>query len=773
MKVISSIVLVVAILTLLGGFSYYFAITKDLSLSEANLGYKESTTTIYDLNNQVINKSHYVDDYISVDEMPVNLLNAFISIEDKRFYKHNGLDYIRIAGAVVHNIKSFNVKEGASTISQQLIKNTHLTAEKSISRKIQEARLAVALENHYEKDEILEMYLNAIYFGNGVYGVQNASERYFNKSCKALTLSECAMLAGIVKNPSKYSPVNNYDNSIERRNRVLSLMSDQNMISPTDYEQAKNEKVEIKYKALSNSEYRPYVKNVLIQAAELLNISIDELITKNYKINTYMDDNSQRIVTSAVYNNAYYKANSEGYMPDGMGILVDNSSAGIIAYSSTTPYHAYEVLRQPGSAIKPISVYVPALEYNIISPATQILDEETTFGDYSPKNYNGQYYGWVSARDALSKSMNVPAVKILSYVGTERALGYMEKFGFTTKDENSSLALALGGTYNGASIIQMAGAYRTLADKGAYREISFVKSIVDNNGKVIYSHNGDDEQIISEDNAYLITDMLMSAVDNGTSSKLGSLPYDVAGKTGTVSANGYANNSDAWSASYTTSHTLCIWQGNTSNNKERMLDKGITGGSYPTMMARDIYRTIYRNNYPDSFVPPIGIVALDIDKVALETDHLLLLASENTPDEYKVNELFSINNQPKELSEYFVYPSVDNFRVEMNDNTPAVKFIAKRHIRYTILRTIGNDTNAIDTIIGQEGEINYNDITAPKNTVIKYTIIPSIILENKEIEGKPSNTIAIMTLHRYNNLFDRYRRSNRKLADEQIDVDAS
>ncbi len=745
MKVVSAILLAVIIMTLLGGFSYYFVITKDLSLSESNLGYKENTISIYNLNDSLINKSEYADAYIDIDEMPEHLKNAFISIEDKRFYRHRGIDAIRIAGAMVKNAKARKLKEGASTITQQLIKNTHLSSEKSLNRKIQEAKLAHDLEKKYNKQEILEMYLNVIYFGNGIYGVENASQRFFNKKCTSLTLSESAMLAGIVKNPSKYSPVRNYNNAILRRNLVLSLMAEQEMINDNNMNAAKNENISIKFKALANSELRPYIKNCIKQAADILGIKASDLTGKNYKIYTYLNSDVQYFLADKIYNSEYYKANDKGNLPDGMGIVVDNGTAGIIAYNSTSPYLAWDVRRQPGSAIKPLSVYAPALEYKIISPATQVLDELTDFNGYLPHNYNDNYYGWVSAREALAKSLNVPAVKIMSYLGTDRSLSFLENAGFNTNNEDSSLSLALGGTRNGATIIEMAAAYRALADMGNYRALSFIRRIEDSNGKVLFAHNLSSNKILTDDNAYLITDMLMSAVKSGTAGKLNYLDFDVASKTGTVSSSDSEYNSDAWSLSYTTEHTLCIWQGNISNTADFMLYKGITGGSYPTMLARDLYRDIYRSSNPIDFSRPESIISLELDKMALDKDHLLLKAGEFTPDDYKIREIFSENNQPKETSEYFISPKVENFKVFLSENLPNIVFNARKHVIYEIERNMLFTSEKIGTIEDTEGEIVFVDENAPPNSLIRYTVYPKIVIDNREIHGEQSNTFLIFT----------------------------
>lgn len=746
LKVFTLIIVVISIMSLLGAGSYYFTITKNIVLSENSLGLNSTSVNIYNLNNQLINKSEYTDSYINFVDIPQNLINAFISIEDKRFYKHNGIDYYRIIGATVNNIKAMSIKEGASTISQQLIKNTHLSGEKSINRKIQEAKLSRDLEKNHTKDEIIEMYLNAIYFGSGIYGVETAAQRFLNKNCKDLTLSECALLAGIVKNPSKYSPVNNYENSINRRNIVLSQMLEQNYIKPSEEQLAKDENINITFMPVNNSPIKPYVKNVLRQASIVLNMNTNDIIAQNYSIYTYLDDRVQNNLADKIYNGDYYLENDKGMLPDGMGIIVDNYSSGIIAFCSSSPYTAYDIKRQPGSAIKPIAVYAPALEYGIISPATHILDEKTSFGNYNPSNYNDKYYGWVSARDALARSLNIPAVKVLSYIGQDKALNFISQLGFDIKNEDAGLALALGGTHNGVNMLQMASAYSSIASNGTYNDISFIKEIKDSYGNLIYSHNLINKQVITKENSYLLTNMLESVASYGTANKLSILNYPVSAKTGTVASSDKNYNSDAWSMSYTKEHTVGIWMGNTSNNSDKMLSKSVTGGGYPTMIARDVYYNLYYNKYPEQFTCPSGVKYVEIDKISLEKDHTLKLASTFTPEKYRIKDIFNINNIPKEISDYFTAPNVENFNIEINDNQALIKFDTQEYVTYDIYRIINSEKELIHTVTSKGEEYEFIDEIEDKSMFISYVIYPKIIIEDIDIIGLPSRTITIYNI---------------------------
>jgi penicillin-binding protein 2A len=747
-KIVSILSVIVLVIAISGGVIYYFASTAGLNLSEAELGYKETSVSILDGAGQTVNKSDYTDAYVELNSIPVNLQNAFISIEDKRFYKHNGLDYVRIAGAMISNIKTGELKEGASTISQQLIKNTHLSSEKSFSRKLKEARLAMELEKKYNKEEILEMYLNVIYFGNSVYGVENAAERFYGKSSSDLTLSECALLAGIVKNPAKYSPVKNYENSIERRNLVLGLMLKQNLISEAEYEVAISETVAINYNPLNRTYLNSYLKNALIEAAGILNITVSELKRSDYTVITYMDAEIQNEVSNRVYNREYFKANNYGNLPDCAALLADNETRGIIAYCSTFPYSVYDVKRQPGSAIKPLAVYAPALDNGIISPATQIFDEKTDFGGYSPSNYNDVYYGWVSARTALAHSLNVPAVKTFSYLGTDKALGYLNALGFNTENEDSSLSIALGGTRNGATMLQMTAGYMALANGGKYGGISFVQEIKDSAGKTVYSHSDSLNRVFKQATSALITDMLITTAESGTASKLSYLGIDVAAKTGTVAASDKGYNTDAWSLSYTTENTLSVWQGASGMGTEYLLDSGVTGGSYPTMLARDIYRDLYRGDSPEDFIYPEDVIMLDIDKKSLEEEHLLKLTDEFAPDEYRVPELFSIEYAPKEYAENKYFSELNDLEGRINNGTPELTFTAEKGIIYTIEREIRGKEEKIDEISG-EGAVFYRDESAQTDAIIKYTVTPCVIKDGMLTKNGESAYVLILTPLRF------------------------
>ena len=484
--------------------------------------YDEKENLILSDNNQVKN--------LEYSEIPKNLINAFISIEDKSFYKHNGVNYKRMIGATIKNLKSHKIKEGASTISQQVIKNTHLTNEKTLKRKFKELILAQQMEKELSKEEIITSYLNAIYFGNGAFGINQASQRYFSKEPKDLNLSEMATLAGIIKSPLTYSPLSNLDKCTTRRNLVLKEMLKEKMISEEEYNNAKNSKINLNINKnfLGNN---TYYSAVVDEACKILKLNEKDLLLKNYKIYTYRNNDIQKEIENQISKSNHYTNN---YECDNMAMVIDNKSGGVLGFFGKSDYNLLKLKRQPGSVLKPVIAYGPALEHNIISPLTPILDEKINFNGYEPKNYNNKNYGWISAKDSLAKSLNIPSVKILQYTGIEKAKKFANKLNINFDEKDNGYSLALGGLTNGLQIQDVINSYQAFANNGNFIKSSFIKEIKTQNNKVIYKHNEFGKKAMKDSTAYLITDMLKHSVKNGTCRKLDINKYDIAGKTGTV-----------------------------------------------------------------------------------------------------------------------------------------------------------------------------------------------------------------------------------------------
>ncbi len=646
-KIISIICAAVLICGILTGVIYFVKWQKSsdyVKFDKKRLNEVYTSLTILDDNGKQLNEPLYLYDY---KQTPLDALHdytymAFVSVEDKRFYKHNGIDYKRVAGAMLHNLKSGGYKEGASTISQQLIKNTHLNNNKTLSRKANEMLLARELEKNYSKHDILEMYLNTIYFGRNAYGIESASNVYFNKSAKDLTVSESAILAGMIKAPNNYAPDKNADKCRTRRNSVLKIMYEQNVIDETQYNNALSD--EITYRPQAVSTDKSYGYHVMREACKLLNMTPMQLAQSNFVIETYCNPTVQAELQKLV--NSDNTTDKNGNKADIACVVTDNNGGIIACY---TRGDNYANPRQAGSTLKPIAVYGPALNERIITQASPVLDEETNFNGYKPSNAGG-YNGWTTIKYSVAKSLNVPAVKTLNALTIATAEKYLNKMGI---DGEQNLSLALGNTANGTDIFTLTKCYETLAKGGTCDEVRLIKNIYSENG-VIYSRKHEQQQVYSPAASYLMTDMLLNAVTNGTAKGLKNNLYQIAAKTGTVgNSNG---NSDAIIASYTTANTVVTWYSGD-------LPNSVNGSTAPCNFTKTLLNKMYANNKPSDFSPQNGIVALKLDKDSLYNNQKLLISDDGEKF------LFDSVNRPKEYLEKVNYNYTLNVSSENNNVT--------------------------------------------------------------------------------------------------------
>ncbi len=530
---------------------------------------------------------------------------AFVVVEDKRFFKHGGIDCKRLVGAAVHNAKSNSLKEGASTISQQLIKNTHLTSGKTIKRKVNEMLLALELENNYDKADILEIYLNTIYFGRNAYGIENAANTYFNKSASELTIAESATLAGMIKAPNVYAPDKNAQKCLARRNLVLKLMLDENVISPQEYQVATCKQLE--YRPFVNDNLHTYCEAAIKEACEILGTTQNQLVHSSFTIKTYLNKQSQSALQEVAKQDT--TCNKDGTLAD-LSCIVCNKNGEIEAChfrgEALTP-------KQIGSTAKPFAVYAPAFCEKLITQASPVLDEPTNFGGYKPQNA-GKYYGWTTVKTAMEKSLNLPAVKTLNSLGLDKAQQYLNKLGICGKQ---NLSLALGNVEGGMTDKQLANCYVTLQNGGTNKGVAFVDSITNASGKVIYQRKPTSIRVFDEKSAFLVTDLLQGAVKQGTAKRLQS-KFAIAAKTGTVgNSNG---NTGALVCGYTTEHTFVVsFCGDMPNS--------VNGSTAPCELASKLLAKMYKNNLPNNFAQPQGIVRHCVDKDDLLNNQLLTLSS--------------------------------------------------------------------------------------------------------------------------------------------------
>ena len=702
----------------------------------------DRTSIIYDGQSDVVTRLHGVQDrtWVSISELQPSTVYAFISAEDARFFEHEGVDVIRIAGAIVADIKAGSYVQGASTISQQLIKLSHLTSEKTISRKAEEAALAYEMERQYSKGDILEMYLNYVYFGGGYYGIEAAAEGYFGVHASDLTLDQSAMLAGILKSPSGYAPHINYAASINRRNNILRLMRDYGYITDDEKKQASARRPTILHD--KREEYSGYYTDAVTKsAAALMGITVDELIRGGYSIYSAMDSDIQHYCEEMFKNGELFPAeDSEAAI-----VVLEPSTGMVVAMVGGRSYtggisfnRATDIRRQPGSVIKPVIAYAPAFEYLNYTAADMILDEETTFADYTPSNYGNKYYGWVTVREAVTKSLNVPAVKTLSEVGVERAKDFAKRCGIEFDDKDDSLALALGGFTYGVSPLQIAGAYSCFASGGIYNTPTLIKKITDRNGLTVYEYRQDSRRVMSEANAYILTSMLKSVVTEGTGHRLNTLDIPIAGKTGTVGlANG---NRDAWMAGYTPEYTAVVWQGYDSD-RLGLLPSSATGGTYPALMLYELFNHIYPDGRSGDFEKPESVKQYSIDAKTLKKQHKVVLANAMTPQSSRVTEYFTEETAPEDVSGYWAVPgSAQNLLAVREEGGVMVSFDCPDDFgMYTLWRSeAGKAEKPLMTWNGREGHIEYIDAAVKPGKGYRYRVTvkhEELLIGDEPVEG--------------------------------------
>ncbi|WP_458105565.1 PBP1A family penicillin-binding protein [Bacillus sp. PK3-037] len=524
---------------------------------------------------------------VSINEIPKEVREAFISVEDKRFYEHHGIDVKSVGRAVYRDILAGGKVEGASTITQQLAKNIFLTHDKTFLRKTKEVIIAINLERDYSKDKLLEMYLNQLYFGHGVYGIQAASHYYFNKEVKDLTVSEGAVLAAIPKAPSTYSPVLHPDKSKERRDTILGMMNDQGYISAKEAVSAQGRTLGLNVKKQSETPwFDSYIDLVIQEAEDKYSISGEQLLQGGYTIKVPLDSKLQKTAYQVMKEGSYYPGTDQD--AEGSAVFINNKTGGVEAAIGGRDYTAkgynrVTAVRQPGSTFKPLAVYGPAMQEKKFKPYSLLKDELQSYGDYTPKNYDGRYEGEVTMSDAITYSKNAPAVWTLNEIGVETGKSYLKANGIDIPDEG--LALALGGLEKGVSPLQLAGAFHTFAANGTYTEPYFISNITDEDGETIADHKEEGKRVFSKQTSWNMTRMLQQVVKKGTATS-GTYHGDLAGKTGSTSYTGVSGaTKDAWFAGYTPNITGAVWMGYDKTDQNHYL-KG--GSAYPTRMFKDI-----------------------------------------------------------------------------------------------------------------------------------------------------------------------------------------
>src|SRR5699024_1367405 len=550
---------------------------------------------------------------VDLEQVPEHVQDSFLAIEDKRFYEHSGVDFRSIMRALYRDILARSKVEGGSTITQQLAKNLFLTNDKSWLRKTKEAMIALYLEREFTKDEILDMYLNVVYFGQGQYGIEAAANKYFHKSVEELTLEEGALLAGMVKAPNGYSPIEHPEKAKNRRDLVLDTMSDLEYISEEEANeaQAKDLQLNISQRKI-NPAYHTAVDMAIKEAEETYGISLDELKQGRYRIMTAINENAQQIAFDQFQHDGYFSGNDKEKV-EGVFVMMDQESGSIVAalggreYQTFDLNRAYSAKRQPGSAIKPLAVYAPALETETYTPYSAVLDELTDWNGKEYRNHDNQYEGSITLYDALRKSKNTSAVWLLNEIGIDYAKSYLEKMEMDIEDND--LGIALGALTDGVTPIQMAEGFRTFVHNGEMIEAHVITEIVDQKGETVGTIEPKTTEVFSPQVAWNMTEMLKGVVENGTGTA-GHYPHELAGKTGTTEHPKVEGESkDAWFVGFTPEYVTALWMGYDISDENHYL----TGGSaYPTELTKKILTELdQRQSLETVFTKPEDVVALE------------------------------------------------------------------------------------------------------------------------------------------------------------------
>jgi len=771
-KKVFAIIGIVAAVSVIAVTIYLIGIIGTLDeLDLDNLINYEQTSMIYDNQDNLITSIHGVENriYVPLSQIPKHVQNAFIAVEDVRFYSHPGFDIRRMFGSLLQNIKARDIVAGAGTITQQVIRNTVLSFEQTIDRKVKEILLAWQLEQKYSKDQILELYLNIVYFGKGAYGIEAASKTYFGKSASELTIAEGALLAGIIKNPNRNSPFIDMERSLERKDLSIDLMVKNGFLSPDEGEKAKNEDIQFAEDVKPSYVHGYFVDLALEEAASILNVKQEELYTGGYRIYTTMNQELQEYAEQLYsQEDLFPKSPVSGEISEAALVVMDTGTGELQAVMGGREYpqgqrsvlNRAESRRLPGSAIKPLAVYAPAVELFDYTPVTFIDDSPVTFSDYdnySPRNANGKFSGMVTLRTALAKSINVPAVKILHEIGIENGISIAEKMGipFTDGDKHN-LAVALGGMEQGVTPLELARAYAALGDRGSYKDYTTIRRIEDSRGKVLYEYQPVKTQAVSEETAFIISSMLQSAAKTGgTAHQLEGL--NVAAKTGTVQlpkTKEYANingANDIWVAAYNPEYTVTVWMGFDKRSTENYLPQDAYGSTYTTIIARHIFEYLYEDRETPNFEKPVGVVEVKLDGKALREQKRVLLASALTPSEYIVTEYFKRGTEPTKESDYWVVPETPyNFNVTLNeDNQPVISFVPRdAFAAYIIMKALdGKDASAVQQIYtGTLDPVEWVDTAVSPGETYQYYVVPvhpEIKLNGEPVQGPRTQVITV------------------------------
>ncbi|MFT4104270.1 MAG: transglycosylase domain-containing protein [Lacrimispora sp.] len=692
-------------------------------------------TRIYDSGGNLIgtiNSGHY--EYVPIGEISKNLQNAYVSQEDKRFYKHHGIDYISLARAGFKLVKNKGeITQGGSTITQQVIKNTYLTQEKTFRRKLTEFFAAPRMEEKYSKAEILEFYCNTNFYANRCYGVAEASRYYFDKAAKDLTLWEAATLVGISNNPSRYDPVTRPENAKEKRNQILDNMAQNEFITEEERDYAKSQDLTVlqvyepgtkenyqtsyaiysaalelmkndgfvfQYVFENKEDYDSYKERY----QELYQSKSDMIRNGGFEIHTSLETEIQNSLQNVLDKRleGFKDLQENGkFALQGAAVCVDNQTGYVVAIvggrGTDDEYNrGFLSKRQPGSTIKPLIDYAPAFETGYYYPSRLVNDY---LFDKGPKNSGGQYFGNISVREALNRSLNTVAWQVLADIGVSTGIRYLGKMDFTGLSylDNGNNSMSIGGFTEGARVVDMAKGYSVLANKGMFSNNTCITGITSQYDGEIYKGNQGDDRIFTEDTAYMITDVLKGTMEQpyGTGYGLG-IGVPAAGKTGTTN-----DNKDTWFCGYTKYYTTAVW----------------VGYDTPTAMP-GVYGKTYSGRIWQDFMAEINssLPARDWDMPATVSLWNVDSAGEKTTTETGRKDLFSSVAEAaarSDVTRWKLFEEKRNAQIQAQKEQEAVQALQQA-------------LADLQAVIGELNALEYRDSTTDEKITRANTILQSL-----------------------------------------------
>lgn len=579
-------IIIILILSMFGSIGYaFFTLPSTDNLESLQL---VSATQVYDINGQLVSKLFEENrTVVSINSMALNLRQAIIANEDSRFYSHIGIDPWGILRAIVVDIRTGSLAEGGSTITQQLAKNMFLTQERTFMRKLKEVLLALIIERRFSKQEILQAYLNQVYFGEGAYGVEAASQVYFGKHASELTLAESAMLAGLPRGPNIYSPYSDLKAALARRSVVLQGMVKAGYITAPEAEKASSEPLVLagkKRRIVQASYFLDYVANQLVSR-----YGANRVYKGGLKVYTTLDIKEQQAAEAVLgsYQGAVVAIDPRnGYI---------KAMVGGRSYDESQINRVIAEVRQPGSAFKPF-LYTTALNQGIL-PNAIIIDERINIAGYAPQNYDKKYRGPIILKKAIKWSVNVAAVKLGQQVGMENVLNTAKSLGITTLvNQDNNLASALGGLTQGVNLLELSTAYTAFANGGIISKPIAILKVLDENNQILEEAQLSQQAVLRPEIAYLMTDMMKAVIESGTGTTA-NIGRPAAGKTGTTD-----NYETAWFVGYIPDLLVGIYIGN-DDRKAVGISGTEVAGLWRTMMSK-----IIASKPPLDFLVPENVV---------------------------------------------------------------------------------------------------------------------------------------------------------------------